>query len=122
MFWDGIQSFFNYLAAFLLVLVLAYVTIRYGAFMLKPGMGRSNMKIIEKMPLDMRRGNNLYLVQVGEQYLLIGVSPGSVSLLTEIPPEELQKPDPEQLFPADGRKSFAEVMDYFKNRNKNRED
>jgi flagellar protein FliO/FliZ len=70
------------------VSLLAYVVLRYG---LKRVYGRARegakLRVIEHLPLEPRR--SVYLVEVGERYLLLGTGERGVSFLAEVElPEE----------------------------------
>lgn len=72
------------------VLVLAYFVTRYlgGHGLRLPG-GASrggNMRLVDQLPLS--REQKLALVQVGERWLLLGVSPNATNLLAELTAEE----------------------------------
>ena len=70
------------------VCVLAWVVLRWAA---KRGQGfgvSSRVKVLERAALDARR--SLYLVEVGERVLLVGVGDGGApALITEIDPATL---------------------------------
>lgn len=91
------------LLALAAVCVLAWVVLRWAA---KRGQGfgvSSRVKVLERAALDARR--SLYLVEVGERVLLVGVGDGGApALITEVDPATL----PEAT--AKARVRFADVL------------
>ncbi|MFC1517313.1 FliO/MopB family protein [Candidatus Margulisiibacteriota bacterium] len=75
-----------------------------------PAMAQEKFRIIKKLPLEVQA--SVYLVQVGEKFLLIGVGGKQISYLKEIPKEEielfLQKP-----FTKSGQVSFKDYLKKF---------
>jgi flagellar protein FliO/FliZ len=91
------------LLALAAVSVLAWVVLRWAAKRGARFGSSSRVKVLERAGLDARR--SLYLVEVGERVLLVGVGDGGPpSLLTEIDPATLPEPAP----PAATR--FREVL------------
>lgn len=88
-----------------LVIVLAYVSLRYvGAWQLRQTKGR-RMRVLEGVPAG--RDRHLLLVAVGKEVLLLGSGPGGVSLVHKLPEAEsaamLAEPEPaapESILPA----------------------
>lgn len=78
-----------------LILFACYVFTRYiGRGMQIRGRGMTGrLKLIDRMALAPDK--SIVIVQVGERYLLLGISSGQVNLLMEIPKEEMGslKPD-----------------------------
>ena len=58
------------------------------------GRSRSVVAVVARQPLS--RGSSLAVVEVGERVLVVGVSDGGVSLLTEMDPAELTSRVPVQ--------------------------
>lgn len=81
------------LSALVLVCVLAWVLLRWGA---KRGLGLGQgqrMRVIERVALDARR--SLFLVEVAGKVLLLGVGDGSApTLLSEIDKDQLPADPP----------------------------
>jgi len=91
------------LLALAAVCVLAWVVLRWAAKRGARFGSSTRVKVLERAALDARR--SLFLVEVGERVLLVGVGDGGApSLLTEIDPETLPEPAP----PAATR--FREVL------------
>jgi len=91
------------LVCIVLILGLAYwftrhVASRGGLGVLGADRGTEQLRVLARLALG--RDQFLALVQAGERYLLLGVTPSSVSLLTELTQEEAkawseeQKPPP----------------------------
>jgi flagellar biosynthetic protein FliO len=77
-------------AALVLVCVLAYVGLRLARRHLpgaQPGGGL--LRVVERCPLSARQ--SLWIVEVGERYLLIGASDGGLTRLAELDPEEVAR-------------------------------
>jgi flagellar biosynthetic protein FliO len=104
-----IENFIAVLRVFLsltVVLVLAYWSIRYLLPRMQ-GNAKSNagaMTVIGRLPLGIR--STLCLVQVGERCFLIGVTPGGMEFLAEVPADEIPALGPEMMPPPD----FAEIL------------
>lgn len=114
--WESIQVFVRNISAFVVVLLLAYITLRYGLGMFNKKFNRGVLKIIERVMLDPRRGSALYLVQIGSECYLLGISQGSVNLIKELPMEIIEKVKDEQFIDDDtaDKVSFQELFGYFK--------
>lgn len=73
------------------IFYLAYRVSRYlagrGASPL-PGMKGRHMRVLDRMMLS--QDKMIVLVQIGTQYLVLGVSSGQISLLSELEPEQAQ--------------------------------
>lgn len=80
---------------------LAFVVL-YGARRLGIGRPRGPIQLVGQLPLDARRA--IYLVQVGEQVLVVGASEAGITKLGEIAAKELPAPDPGAAAP------FADVL------------
>ena len=113
---DLIWGFVRNISAFVVVILLAYITLRYGLGMFNKKFNRGVLKIIERVMLDPRRGNALYLVQVGSECYLLGISQGSVNLIKELPMEIVEKAQEEQIIDDDSadKISFQEMLGFFK--------
>lgn len=77
-------------AALVLACVLAYVGLRLARRHL-PGArsGGGLLRIVERCPLSARQ--SLWIVEVGERYLLIGASDGGLTRLAELDPDEVEQ-------------------------------
>ncbi|MDY0001638.1 MAG: flagellar biosynthetic protein FliO [Polyangia bacterium] len=95
------------LIALLVVLVLAWVFLRWGLRRLLPGGATQGpLRVLGRLPLDGRRA--VVLVEAAGRFLLLGVADGSVSLLSELEPEAVKAAldDAKAAQP----KRFAEVL------------
>src|SRR5580765_6413027 len=78
-----------------LVCGLAFVVL-WGARRLGIGRPSGAVKLVGHLPLDARRA--IYLVKVGAQVFVVGVSEGGMTKLGEIAESELPKEEPERAF------------------------
>lgn len=83
-------AFLRVTTSLLFVLFLAWWCTRYLLPRLQGAQAGRNsaIVIVERIPLGMR--STLCLVRVGERYYLIGLTPGGMEYLAEIPADELQ--------------------------------
>lgn len=87
---EQILSVFGLLAVVLLVLAGAYVFTRWAGKNLGGGfvntLGGGRIQVLDRAVLS--RDQVLLVVKAGEHYLLLGSSPGGLTLLAELPQEE----------------------------------
>lgn len=96
MSWENIGTLFGMLLSVAVVLVLAYLFTRYlagrgisgGAVSHCRGKYGGYLQVLERVSLG--REQNLVLARAGGQYLLLGVSPGGITLLRELSEDEAQ--------------------------------
>lgn len=85
------------IATFIIVAFIIYLSYLASKY-LGRGMGRSGnsryMRVIDQLPLGQDR--HIAVVQVGGRYLLVGVTAGQISILSEIKDEELFPLAPEE--------------------------
>jgi flagellar protein FliO/FliZ len=105
-----VGSYLEILLALAGVLVLAYVTLRYGLPWLS-GVRPNNsgpIQVVARYPLEARK--TLYLVKTGSQVFLIGTSENKMEYLTTIAPENaaemLESSQTEEV----PRKDFRQVL------------
>lgn len=99
----------------IIIVILAYLAIRYGLRSLYRGINGGRMKVLERAPLDPRSGSALNLVQIGDKVYLIGSAQGGVSLLTTYTTAEIgQLEDEIALNHFDYRTSFAKALERFR--------
>ncbi len=107
------QAALRLLLVFPLVIILTYFGLRYflGRFAPAFGMGR-RVQVLERSALNNR--TFLYVVKVGDDYLLVGATVNSVVLLKDLGPHwgedcysDNQNPEPH---PQGGYPSFASLM------------
>jgi flagellar biogenesis protein FliO len=80
---------------------LAFVVL-YGARRLGIGRPRGPIQLVGQLPLDARRA--IYLVQVGDQVLVVGASEAGITKLGEVPATALPAVDPT------GAAPFSDVL------------
>jgi flagellar biosynthetic protein FliO len=94
--------------ALAIVVVLAWVLLRWGLKRLVPGArGDERMRVLARLPLDGRR--QVVLVKAYGKYLLLGVGDGAINLLRELTGDEVRAAD-EAAAEARPKRSFAEVL------------
>ncbi|NLZ29121.1 MAG: FliO/MopB family protein [Firmicutes bacterium] len=114
--WGTVQTFIKNISAFLLVILLAYLTLRYGLGFFRRRFDQGVIKVVERVMLDSRRGCALYMVQIGSGFYLIGTSQGSVSLIKELPAEVIEEARNERSLNDEPTEkiSFPELCKFFK--------
>jgi flagellar protein FliO/FliZ len=82
-----IGSLFKTLLVLGLVLALVYVSLNWGLrkLMRLSPVARSVVKVHERVPLDAKK--TVFLVEVGDEFLLLGAGEREVSYLTRLDPE-----------------------------------
>lgn len=90
----------------ILVLVAAVYVIRFGLVRLQPDYARTGsiLKIVERMPLSQRSW--LCLVQLGEKYLLLGVSATGITVVTELDATDI----PPHRLPTEASRDFKSIL------------
>lgn len=79
-------AYLRFFVVFPLVMILAYFGLRIFLFRYTPLLGRGRrIQVLERMTLHSRA--YLYVVRVGEDYLLLAALPGSISLLKDLGPD-----------------------------------
>ena len=110
----NITQFLTLLLIFAFVLAVTYYTTKFVANYQKGKMSRANMSVIEGLRISPDK--YLELVKIGERYYVISVCKNSISLICEVPKEEL-------VFSEDGEGekpvlNFAAIMENLKNHKK----
>jgi len=98
------------------VMFLAYVMTKFVGKKSSGMMKSKYMKVIDSLSFGFDK--NIYLVQVGEQYVLMHLSVKGMEFICNIEPE-LIKPTIANT-PVDEGKSFSKYFDFFKTENKNK--
>ncbi len=112
-YWSLIQS----MGFLLLILVLAYLVLRYGLKSIYRGVNGHHLKVVEKTILDPKNGSSLLLVQVGDEVHLVGAAQGGVSLLKSYSVSELEDDGIDgNNEPGSIKKSFSRVLKNFQKR------
>ncbi len=74
----------------ILIVLLVYLALRFGLRRFQPGQGPGCIRIVQKVPLDIKGTMSLVVIHVGEKALLLGVSPGSITVLRELTQDDLK--------------------------------
>ena len=90
---DSFLQFMTVLNIFILVLAITYFTTKWIAGYQKGRMSDTNISVVETSKL----GTSKYvqILRIGGKYIAIAVCKDSVTVLTEIPPEQI-KEEPEK--------------------------
>lgn len=105
------------LLVLIVILYLTYICTRYvgrRAGGIGSGGTSQNMRILEQRMLG--RDSSIAMVQVGERVLLVGISPQSITLLTEIDDESILKSIPPVTEEASAIPPFKDFLLRFKDR------
>lgn len=88
---DSYLQFMTVLIIFVFVLAITYLTTKWIAGYQKGRIRDTNLELLEAIRLT----NNKYvqIIRVGQKYLAVAVCKDSVTMLTEIPVEELELSD-----------------------------
>lgn len=79
------QLLVRMMAALAVVLILAYISLKLGLPRLyQGGTPAAGMEVVDRLALSPRAW--LFIVKVGEDYLLLGVNGGSITYLKELSP------------------------------------
>lgn len=84
-------SLLGMLVVVAVVVALAYFFTRYvvgGGWAGSMGMGRKNMGLTVLAQTPMGKDQRLAVIQVGERYFLVGLTPQNISMLAELTEEE----------------------------------
>lgn len=84
---DSFVQFITILLLFFFVLVITYVVTRWVSGIQKVQMTGKNMELVETMRIS--NSKYLQIIRVGEKYLVIAVCKDTVTMLTELSPEEI---------------------------------
>lgn len=99
----------------ILIVVLAYLAVRYGLRSVSRGMNSGHMKVIERVPLDPKSGSALLLVQIGKNVHLVGSAQGGVRLLKTFDWKELENSTEEdRAKPLNLKDSFTHILQRFR--------
>ena len=84
---DSYMQFMTVLVLFLLVLAVTYFVTKWMAGYQKGRISNANMEVVEMMSLS----NNKYvqIIRVGQKYLAVAICKDTVTMLTEIPEQDL---------------------------------
>ena len=89
---DSVLTLMWLLVCVLVIVVMAYLFTKYvagrGSGMLGMSGGNERFKVLARLSLG--REQSVALVRAGDRYLLLGVAPSGVSLVTELTKEEAE--------------------------------
>jgi flagellar biosynthetic protein FliO len=103
---------FQSMGFLLLIILLAYIALRYGLRSVYRGFNGGHMQVLERTLLDPKTGSSLVLVRFGKEVMLIGTAQGGVSLiktLNQIEMDLLENSD--ETGHTNFKESFARVME-----------
>jgi len=107
-------SLFQSMGILIFIILLAFLTLRYGLKSIYRGFNGNQVKVIEKTIIDPKNSSCLVLVQVGDEVLLIGTAQGGVTLLKTYNRSELNSEKP-VAYSGEGnfKQSFSRVLKNF---------
>ena len=85
---EGFAQFLTAILIFLLVLALTYFTTRFVGNFQKNQFAYRNFEAIESFRIT--NGKYLQLVRIGGKYIVLGIGKDSVSMICEIPEEDIK--------------------------------
>ncbi len=110
---ENFAQLLGYILIFIIVVVLCFYTTKFvaGQRLTKKTIG--NFEVIETFPLAQNK--YLQLVRTGKKYIVISVSKDSISYITELQEEEINKPE---VSPEGAKVSFKEILAGIRNNGK----
>lgn len=109
--WRVIATFI----AVALIIYLSYIASKYIGGSLKRSSSSRYMRLLDQVTLGQDR--HVAIVQVGAKYLLVGVTAGQVSFLSELQDEELvplSAEEEEEMSPPDFKRMLEKLSDFGK--------
>ena len=108
---DSYIQFITVLIIFLFVLLITYWVTKWTAGYQKSQTANANMEILEMIRLS----NNKYvqIVRIGRKYLAVAICKDTVTMLTEIPEQDLVFPDGS----ASKTLGFKDILEKIQNKN-----
>jgi len=103
-------------AFLILVALMAYLLLRFGLGRLQPGLGQGQIRIIQKVPLDLKGGMLLVLIRIGEQVLLLGSTQGKITVLKEFSSDILACSPGESSDPETFTVIFSKILGGYRDR------
>jgi flagellar protein FliO/FliZ len=100
-----LQTLFALVAVLALLAALAWFLKRYGP---KPGIGGANLRIVGSLNLGGRE--RLMVVEIGNQWIVVGASPGRVNALATMPKGDAIEPGATLAPHAPAANSFADWL------------
>lgn len=111
----SISQFLTLVVIFIIVLAITYFTTRFIANYQKCKMSDSNIKLIEAIRINQNK--YIQLVQIGKKYYALAVSKDNVSVIAEVPEEELVLSEDSGVVPH----KFSDILASFKKNDENEE-
>lgn len=108
--WRVILTF----AAAILIIYLSYLVSKYLGKGMNRGQSSRYMRLIDQLTVGQDR--HLAVVQVGDSYLLIGITAGQIRVLKELGNEDLLTIGPDRDGNTRKTPEFQELMDKFRKR------
>lgn len=105
---DSFIQFFTVLILFLFVLVLTYFTTKFIANTQKDKLIGNNVEVIETFRITQNKF--IQIVRTGQKYIAIAVCKDTVTMLTEIPKEDLVINEKDKTFANVDFKSILEKV------------
>ncbi len=110
-----IFSWLKIIAALPIVLLLAYLSFRLSRGYMKTLRKGEFLKVVETVPVFSKSA--VSIVQVGDRYLVVGISEQGIHLLTELTEEEAAKMQKKNKDISINPSAFFALKDKFKNVN-----
>lgn len=86
---EGFAQFLTAILIFLFVLALTYFTTRFVGNYQKNQYAYRNFEAVESFKIT--NGKYLQLVRIGEKYVVLGIGKDSVSMICEVPEEDVKR-------------------------------
>ncbi|MCI9315153.1 MAG: flagellar biosynthetic protein FliO [Lachnospiraceae bacterium] len=108
---DSYMQFMTVLILFLFVLLVTYWVTKWTAGYQRVKTANANMEIVETIPLS----NNKYvqIIRVGRKYLAVAICKDTVTMLSEIPEQDLVIPDVDK----SGTTGFRDILEKIQKKN-----
>ena len=103
---EGFAQFLTAILMFLFVLALTYFTTRFVGNYQKNQFAYRNFEAIESFKIA--NGKYLQLVKIGQKYVVLGIGKDSISMICEIPEEDIKKQSEQGTITRDTFKSLLE--------------
>lgn len=110
----SISQLLTLLVIFAFVLAITYFTTKYVANYQKGKMSDSNIKLLEATRLSQNK--YIQLVQIGKKYYALAISKDNVTVISEVPEDELKLEDENEK-----PHKFADILASFKKDNASEE-
>ena len=108
---DSYIQFITVLIIFLFVLLVTYWVTKWTAGYQKSQSANANMEILETIRLSSNK--YVQIVRIGRKYLAVAICKDTVTMLTEIPEQDLVFPDGG----ASGTFRFKDILEKIQNKN-----